>query len=163
MSEQVSPESVEVAPAAEAPEPVPTYEANPEAIEPTAEPAASSPAAAAPSGMGTFADDGSYVPRQVTEDDLGGMSMDDAYTATMVEVEDGQIVEGTVVKVADLAAARRGDRPCRGARRGPRGHRPVQRTGRDAAGRSGPVACRAGGRGDADRAPVRDGVDSPGR
>ncbi|MGZ4693425.1 MAG: S1 RNA-binding domain-containing protein, partial [Acidimicrobiales bacterium] len=27
------------------------------------------------------------------------MSMDDAYTATMVEVEDGQIVEGTVVKV----------------------------------------------------------------
>ena len=99
MSEQVSSESVEVAPAAETPEPVPTYEANPEAIEPTAEPAAPSPAAAAPSGMGTFADDGSYVPRQVTEDDLGGMSMDDAYTATMVEVEDGQIVEGTVVKV----------------------------------------------------------------
>ncbi len=49
--------------------------------------------------MGTFGEDGSYTPRRVTEDDLGGMSIDDAYTATMVEVEDGQIVEGTVVKV----------------------------------------------------------------
>ena len=27
------------------------------------------------------------------------MSLDDAYTASMVEVEDGQLVEGTVVKV----------------------------------------------------------------
>ena len=42
-------------------------------------------------------DEGRYVPRQVTEDDLGGLSLDDAYTASMVEVEDGQIVEGTVV------------------------------------------------------------------
>ena len=53
----------------------------------------------APAGMGSFDDEGRYVPRQVTEDDLGGLSLDDAYTATMVEVEDGQIVEGTVVKV----------------------------------------------------------------
>jgi small subunit ribosomal protein S1 len=51
------------------------------------------------SSMGTFADDGSYTPRQVIEDDLGGMSIDEAYSASMVEVEDGQIVEGTVVKV----------------------------------------------------------------
>jgi small subunit ribosomal protein S1 len=57
------------------------------------------PPAEPPAGMGTFADDGSYIPRQVTEDDLGGTSIDDAYSATMVEVEDGQIVEGTVVKV----------------------------------------------------------------
>ncbi len=99
MSEQVSPEPAEVASAAEAPESVPPYEANPEAVEATPEPADPSPTAATPTGMGTFADDGSYVPRQVTEDDLGGMSMDDAYTATMVKVEDGQIVEGTVVKV----------------------------------------------------------------
>ena len=49
--------------------------------------------------MGSFDDEGRYVPRQVTEDDLGGLSLDDAYTASMVEVEDGQIVEGTVVKV----------------------------------------------------------------
>ncbi len=70
------------------PDPTPEYEPNPEATEPEA-----------PSGMGTFAEDGSYIPRSITEDDLGGMSMDEAYTATMVEVEDGQIVEGTVVKV----------------------------------------------------------------
>jgi len=99
VSEQVSPESTEVATATEVPESVPTYEANPEAVDPTPEPVESAPVAASPVGMGTFADDGSYVPRQVTEDDLGGMSMDEAYTATMVEVEDGQIVEGTVVKV----------------------------------------------------------------
>ncbi len=49
--------------------------------------------------MGTFADDGTYIPRQVTADDLGGQSLEDAYAASMVEVEDGQIVEGTVVKV----------------------------------------------------------------
>src|SRR5207248_6130635 len=40
-----------------------------------------------------------YIPRQVVEDDLGGMSLEEAYAASMVEVEDGQIVEGTVVKV----------------------------------------------------------------
>ena len=40
-----------------------------------------------------------YTPRQVVEDDLGGMSLEEAYAASMVEVEDGQIVEGTVVKV----------------------------------------------------------------
>src|SRR3982751_5622327 len=40
-----------------------------------------------------------YKPRQVVEDDLGGMSLEEAYAASMVEVEYGQIVEGTVVKV----------------------------------------------------------------
>ena len=40
-----------------------------------------------------------YTPRQIIEDDLGGMSLDDAYAATMVDVEDGQLVTGTVVKV----------------------------------------------------------------
>ncbi|MFN7148952.1 MAG: 30S ribosomal protein S1, partial [Microthrixaceae bacterium] len=40
-----------------------------------------------------------YVPRQITFDDLGGQSLDDAYAASMVAVEDGQIVTGTVVKV----------------------------------------------------------------
>ena len=93
MSDQVIPEAPEAAPVAEAPEPTPApvaeYEPNPEAVDPPT----------APSGMGTFAEDGSYVPRSITEDDLGGMSMDDAYSATMVQVEDGQIVEGTVVKV----------------------------------------------------------------
>ncbi|MCD9622566.1 30S ribosomal protein S1 [Rhabdothermincola sp. EGI L10124] len=55
--------------------------------------------AEAPSGMGSFDEQGQYVPRQVVADDLEGVSLDDAYTQSMVQVEDGQIVEGTVVKV----------------------------------------------------------------
>ncbi len=51
------------------------------------------------SEFGSFAEDGSYVPRQVTENDLAADSLDDAYAATMVDVEDGQLVEGVVVKV----------------------------------------------------------------
>ncbi len=40
-----------------------------------------------------------YEPRQIVLDDLDGQSLDEAYAATMVSVEDGQLVEGTVVKV----------------------------------------------------------------
>jgi small subunit ribosomal protein S1 len=43
--------------------------------------------------------DSAYVPRQITDNDLGGMSLDDAYAASMVAVEDGQIVTGSIVKV----------------------------------------------------------------
>jgi len=39
-----------------------------------------------------------YVPRQIIENDLEG-SLDDAYTASMVSVEDGQLVKGSVVRV----------------------------------------------------------------
>jgi small subunit ribosomal protein S1 len=49
--------------------------------------------------MGTFDEQGRYTPRQVVADDLGDLSLDEAYTESMVEVEEGQIVEGTVVKV----------------------------------------------------------------
>jgi len=49
--------------------------------------------------MGSFASDGTYIPRQVIEDDLGDINIDDAYDSTMVVVEDGQIVEGTVVRI----------------------------------------------------------------
>ena len=35
----------------------------------------------------------------MSTDDLGGINIDDAYTSTMVLVEDGQLVEGTVVRV----------------------------------------------------------------
>ncbi|HSL57967.1 MAG TPA: S1 RNA-binding domain-containing protein [Acidimicrobiales bacterium] len=65
----------------------------PAEVPPTSAPSTDGPA------MGTFDEQGEYTPRQVTENDLGSMSMDEAYTASMVEVEDGQIVEGTVVKV----------------------------------------------------------------
>jgi small subunit ribosomal protein S1 len=40
-----------------------------------------------------------YEPRQIVLNDLDGQSLDEAYAATMVSVEDGQLVEGTVVKV----------------------------------------------------------------
>ena len=50
-------------------------------------------------GMGTFKDDGTYVPRQIVSYDLGDMSLDEAYDASMVTVADGQIVVGTVVRV----------------------------------------------------------------
>jgi small subunit ribosomal protein S1 len=63
-----------------------TYEPNPEATDATV------------SGMGTFAEDGTYTPRQIVSDDLGG-SFGDFIDGTMVTVDDGQLVEGTVVKV----------------------------------------------------------------
>ncbi|MEI2706430.1 MAG: S1 RNA-binding domain-containing protein [Ilumatobacteraceae bacterium] len=48
--------------------------------------------------MGTFDEEGNYTPRQVVADDLG-MSFAEAIAGTMVDVEDGQMVNGTVVKV----------------------------------------------------------------
>ena len=63
-----------------------TYEPNPEAID------------APNANMGTFADDGTYTPREIVSDDLGG-SFGDFIDGTMVTVDDGQLVEGTVVKV----------------------------------------------------------------
>jgi small subunit ribosomal protein S1 len=62
------------------------YEPNPEATD------------APDAHMGTFAEDGSYTPRQIVSDDLNG-SFADFIDGTMVTVEDGQLVEGTVVKV----------------------------------------------------------------
>ncbi len=49
--------------------------------------------------MGTFDASGEYTPREIVLDDLGALSLDDAYSATMVDVADGQVVEGTVVRV----------------------------------------------------------------
>ena len=49
--------------------------------------------------MGTFDASGEYIPREIVLDDLGTLSLDEAYSATMVDVADGQIVEGTVVRV----------------------------------------------------------------
>ena len=52
-----------------------------------------------PDGVGTFDTEGNYVPRQITDHDIEEQFLEDAYTATMVQVEDGQIVSGKVVKV----------------------------------------------------------------
>ena len=59
---------------------------------------APSSAAPANSAMGTFDEEGNYTPREVVIDDLG-MSFADAIDGTMVEVEDGQLVNGTIVKI----------------------------------------------------------------
>jgi small subunit ribosomal protein S1 len=42
---------------------------------------------------------GEYTPRQIVENDLGGLSLEDAIAGTIVEFDDGDIVKGTVVKV----------------------------------------------------------------
>jgi small subunit ribosomal protein S1 len=49
--------------------------------------------------MGHFDPEGHYVPRQITEDDLNGGSLEDAMAGTLVDFDDGDIVEGTVVKI----------------------------------------------------------------
>jgi small subunit ribosomal protein S1 len=49
--------------------------------------------------MGTFDEEGNYVPRAVIEDDLVGQSLEDVMAGTIVEFEDGDVVEGTVVKI----------------------------------------------------------------
>tara|TARA_B100000579_G_scaffold351896_1_gene306104 strand:- start:55 stop:1473 length:1419 start_codon:yes stop_codon:yes gene_type:complete len=49
--------------------------------------------------MGSFDNEGEYKPREITANDLGELSLEDAYTATMVDIENGQMVEGTVVRI----------------------------------------------------------------
>jgi small subunit ribosomal protein S1 len=58
---------------------------------PEATPVAESP-------FGTFDDEGNYIPRKITSDDLG-MSFADAIDGTMVEIKDGMMVNGIVVKI----------------------------------------------------------------
>ena len=66
-----------------------TYEPNPEATD-------------APSGsFGTFAEDGTYTPRQITADDLGG-SFEDAIDGTLVSVEGQGTFDGPTGGTSDL-------------------------------------------------------------
>lgn len=48
---------------------------------------------------GSFNEAGEYIPRQVIVDDLGDVSFEDAIAKTIIEFDDGDIVEGSVVKV----------------------------------------------------------------
>ncbi|HUP69729.1 MAG TPA: 30S ribosomal protein S1 [Acidimicrobiales bacterium] len=91
--------------------PAETPEAPPAAPEaPSAEtaapeaPSGDAPPAPAPAPLpegtpGTFDEMGTYTPKQIVADDLGGMSFEDAIAGTIVEFDDGDIVKGTVVKV----------------------------------------------------------------
>ncbi|MDZ7673582.1 MAG: 30S ribosomal protein S1 [Acidimicrobiales bacterium] len=50
-----------------------------------------------PSEMGTFNDEGVYTPREITENDVGSFA--DLIDDTMVTIEEGQLVEGKVVRI----------------------------------------------------------------
>ncbi len=65
---------------------------------PAEEPAAAPAADAAPAEEAQPAPASEYVPRQIIENDLVG-SLDEAYAASMVSVDDGQLVTGSVVRV----------------------------------------------------------------
>lgn len=52
-----------------------------------------------PADMGTVNPDGTYTPREIISNDLDAAALEEAYSASMVDVEDGQLVEGTVVAV----------------------------------------------------------------
>src|SRR5579884_2871967 len=68
-----------------------------------AAPAATGPLGATgllpPEQIGTFDENGNYVPKPIVENDLNGASLDEAISSTIVEFDDGDIVEGTVVKI----------------------------------------------------------------
>ena len=51
------------------------------------------------SEFGTFDAEGNYIPRAITENNVNEVDLDAAYSQSMVTVEDGQLVEGTVVKI----------------------------------------------------------------
>ncbi len=50
-----------------------------------------------PERFGTFDAMGTYIPVQITEDDLGDVSLEEAIDRTIHPFEDGDIVKGTVV------------------------------------------------------------------
>jgi small subunit ribosomal protein S1 len=80
--------------AAVAPEPAAAVAAEPAAAV-AAEPAARPTLAERDQAMGMA----EYEPQQVTHDDLGSTSLEDAIAGTIVEFDEGDIVNGTVVKV----------------------------------------------------------------
>jgi small subunit ribosomal protein S1 len=49
--------------------------------------------------MGTFDEEGHYVPRVITEDNLVGVDLNDVVGNTVLEFDDGDLVTGTVVKI----------------------------------------------------------------
>jgi small subunit ribosomal protein S1 len=49
--------------------------------------------------MGTINEDGTYTPREIVANDLSAATLEEAYSSSMVDVEDGQLVQGVVVAV----------------------------------------------------------------
>jgi small subunit ribosomal protein S1 len=83
-AEEASAEEAPVAEVAPAPAPAPAPEPTPADDE---------------SMFGTFDDEGNYTPRQIVADDISDADLDAAYGQTFVSVEEGQMVNGTVVRI----------------------------------------------------------------
>ena len=49
--------------------------------------------------MGSFDEEGVYHPREIVEDDLTGQPLEELMARSIVEFDDGDLVEGTVVKI----------------------------------------------------------------
>src|SRR5579871_6697968 len=52
-----------------------------------------------PEQMGTFDAEGNYTPRTIVDDDLGDADLEEAMGDSIISFDDGDIVEGTVVKI----------------------------------------------------------------
>jgi small subunit ribosomal protein S1 len=69
------------------------------ATESMTQPPEETPTTAADPASPPTPEEEAYTPRQIVDDDLGGMSFEEAIAGTIVEFDDGDIVKGTVVKV----------------------------------------------------------------
>src|SRR5271154_2178193 len=49
--------------------------------------------------FGTFDAEGNYTPRPIIDDDLGDADLEQAMGDSIIEFEDGDVIEGTVVKI----------------------------------------------------------------
>ena len=103
VAEAAPAEVAETAPAASAPaevappvEPAPA----PAVVTPPTPVASAADAASDDSLFGTFDEaTGEYTPRQIVGDDISDADLDAAYGSTFVTVEEGQMVEGSVVRI----------------------------------------------------------------
>src|SRR5579871_5312085 len=52
-----------------------------------------------PEQMGTFDAEGNYTPRTIVDDDLGDADLEEAMGDSIISFDDGDVIEGTVVKI----------------------------------------------------------------
>ncbi|HSZ37011.1 MAG TPA: S1 RNA-binding domain-containing protein, partial [Acidimicrobiales bacterium] len=52
-----------------------------------------------PEQMGTFDAEGNYTPRTIVDDDLGDSDLEQAMGDSIISFDDGDVIEGTVVKI----------------------------------------------------------------
>src|SRR6202020_2557566 len=57
-----------------------------------------------PEAMGTFDAEGNYIPRTIVDDDLGDADLEKAMGDSIIEFDDGDVIEGTAAKIARAEA-----------------------------------------------------------